>query len=101
MRGHRVPYDAGEKEKITKSFILEDWMIVFPIGIICIVFLIIYLKTKIVCIVLCGECVRRGVISVALFLTGLSLFIYPMIANYINNYVYKTEVIRYEKWLMI
>ncbi|MGR5874306.1 hypothetical protein ACT7DH_07025 [Bacillus pacificus] len=35
--------------------------------------------------------------SVALFLTGLSLFIYPIIANYINNYVYKTEVIRYEK----
>ncbi|HDR3652044.1 class C sortase [Bacillus sp. SM-B1] len=40
---------------------------------------------------------RRGVISVVLFLTGLSLFIYPMIANYINKYVYKTEVIRYEK----
>ncbi|MGM1363631.1 class C sortase [Bacillus cereus group sp. BceL308] len=40
---------------------------------------------------------RRGVMSVALFLTRLSLFIYPIIANYINNYVYKTEVIRYEK----
>ena len=46
VRGHRVPYDAGEKEKITKSFILEDWMIVFPIGIICIVLLIIYLKKR-------------------------------------------------------
>ena len=46
---------------------------------------------------MCGECVRRGVISVVLFLTGLSLFIYPMIANYINKYVYKAEVIRYEK----
>jgi sortase A len=41
--------------------------------------------------------VRRGFISLVLFLTGLSLFLYPIIANYINNYVYKTRVIRYEK----
>ncbi|MEB9506752.1 class C sortase [Bacillus anthracis] len=40
---------------------------------------------------------RRGVISLVLFLTGLSLFLYPLIANYINNYVYKTRVICYEK----
>ncbi|EJR14275.1 class C sortase [Bacillus paranthracis] len=46
VRGHRVPYDAGEKEMITKPFILEDWMIVFPIGIICIILLIIYLKKR-------------------------------------------------------
>ncbi|MBW3493353.1 class C sortase [Bacillus cereus] len=44
VRGHRVPYDAGAKEMITKPFILEDWMIVFPIVIICIVLLMIYLK---------------------------------------------------------
>ncbi|MGG1165208.1 MULTISPECIES: class C sortase [Bacillus cereus group] len=46
VRGHRVPYDAGEKEMITKPFILEDWMIVFPIVIICIVLLMIYLKKR-------------------------------------------------------
>ncbi|MES5943292.1 MULTISPECIES: class C sortase [unclassified Bacillus cereus group] len=46
VRGHRVPYDAEEKEMITKPFILEDWMIVFSIGIICIVLLIIYLKKR-------------------------------------------------------
>lgn len=46
---------------------------------------------------MCGECVRRGLISLILFLTGLSLFLYPLVANYINNYVYKTRVIRYEK----
>ncbi|RKF51583.1 class C sortase [Bacillus wiedmannii] len=40
---------------------------------------------------------RRGLISLVLFLTGLSLFLYPLLANYINNYVYKTRVIRYEK----
>ncbi|MGE6589989.1 class C sortase [Bacillus mycoides] len=44
VRGHRVPYDAGAKGMITKPFILEDWMIVFPIVIICIVLLMIYLK---------------------------------------------------------
>lgn len=42
-------------------------------------------------------CVRRSLISLVLFLTGLSLFLYPLLANYINNYVYKTRVIRYEK----
>ncbi|HDR7634996.1 TPA: class C sortase [Bacillus mycoides] len=40
---------------------------------------------------------RRSLISLVLFLTGLSLFLYPLLANYINNYVYKTRVIRYEK----
>ncbi|EJR30635.1 MULTISPECIES: class C sortase [Bacillus cereus group] len=40
---------------------------------------------------------RRGFISLLLFLVGLSLFIYPTVANYINNYVYKTRVISYEK----
>ncbi|PTC10944.1 class C sortase [Bacillus wiedmannii] len=40
---------------------------------------------------------RRGFISLVLFLAGLSLFLYPLVANYINNYVYKTRVIRYEK----
>lgn len=40
---------------------------------------------------------RRGVISSVLFLAGLFLFLYPMVANYINNYVYKTRVICYEK----
>ncbi|MGG1165207.1 MULTISPECIES: class C sortase [Bacillus cereus group] len=40
---------------------------------------------------------RRGLISLVLFLAGLSLFLYPLVANYINNYVYKTRVIRYEK----
>ncbi|WP_166702361.1 class C sortase [Bacillus albus] len=40
---------------------------------------------------------RRGLISLILFLIGLSLFLYPLVANYINNYVYKTRVIRYEK----
>ncbi|MDM5461890.1 MULTISPECIES: class C sortase [Bacillus cereus group] len=40
---------------------------------------------------------RRGFISLVLFLAGLSLFLYPLVANYINNYVYKTGVIRYEK----
>ncbi|HHK5535624.1 TPA: class C sortase [Bacillus mobilis] len=40
---------------------------------------------------------RRGLISLVLFLTGLSLFLYPLLADYINNYVYKTRVIRYEK----
>lgn len=40
---------------------------------------------------------RRGLISLVLFLTGLSLFLYPLLANYIDNYVYKTRVIRYEK----
>ncbi|MCU5375749.1 class C sortase [Bacillus cereus] len=40
---------------------------------------------------------RRGLVSLVLFLTGLSLFLYPLLANYINNYVYKTRVIRYEK----
>lgn len=44
-------------------------------------------------------CVRRGLISLVLFLTGLSLFLYPLLADYINNYVYKTRVIRYEKML--
>lgn len=46
VRGHRVPYDVREKEMITKPFILEDWMIVFPIGIICMILLIIYLKKR-------------------------------------------------------
>lgn len=40
---------------------------------------------------------RRGFISLVLFLAGLSLFLYPLVGNYINNYVYKTRVIRYEK----
>jgi len=46
VRGHRVSYDVREKEMITKPFILEDWMIVFPIGIICMILLIIYLKKR-------------------------------------------------------
>ncbi|MBZ4224109.1 class C sortase [Bacillus wiedmannii] len=46
VRGHRVPYDTVEKEMIKKPFILEEWMIVIPIGIICIVLLIIYLKKR-------------------------------------------------------
>lgn len=46
VRGHRVPYDAGEKEMITKPFILEDWMIVVPIVLICMILLIIYLKKR-------------------------------------------------------
>ncbi|MGG0724768.1 class C sortase [Bacillus mycoides] len=46
VRGYRVPYDAGEKEMIKKPFILEDWMIVFPIVIIFIVLLMIYLKKR-------------------------------------------------------
>lgn len=40
---------------------------------------------------------RRGLISLVLFFAGLSLFLYPLVANYINNYVYKTRVIRYEQ----
>ncbi|OFD81746.1 hypothetical protein BWGOE8_16700 [Bacillus mycoides] len=32
-----------------------------------------------------------------LFLAGLSLFLYPTVANYFNHYVYKTRVISYEK----
>ncbi|WP_166702359.1 class C sortase [Bacillus albus] len=46
VRGHRVPYDAREKEMIPKSFIIEDWMIVLPIVMICIILLIIYLKKR-------------------------------------------------------
>lgn len=46
VRGHRVPYDAGEKEMIPKSFIIEDWMIVLPIVLICIILLMIYLKKR-------------------------------------------------------
>ncbi|MGG0448053.1 class C sortase [Bacillus mycoides] len=46
VRGHRVPYDTVEKEMITKPFILENWMIVIPIVIICIILLIIYLKKR-------------------------------------------------------
>jgi sortase A len=41
--------------------------------------------------------VRRGLISLVLFFAGLSLFLYPLVANYINNYVYKTRVISYEQ----
>ncbi|WP_434166578.1 class C sortase [Bacillus thuringiensis] len=40
---------------------------------------------------------RRGLISLVLFFAGLSLFLYPLVANYINNYVYKTRVICYEQ----
>ncbi|PFQ45136.1 class C sortase [Bacillus cereus] len=40
---------------------------------------------------------RRGLISLVLFFAGLSLFLYPLVANYINNYVYKTRVISYEQ----
>ncbi|WP_088292875.1 class C sortase [Bacillus mycoides] len=46
VRGHRVPYDTVEKEMIPKSFIIEDWMIVLPIVLICIILLMIYLKKR-------------------------------------------------------
>ncbi|PFN19431.1 class C sortase [Bacillus cereus] len=46
VRGHRIPYDIVEKEMITKPFILEDWMFVIPIVIICISLLVIYLKKR-------------------------------------------------------
>ncbi|MCW1242247.1 class C sortase [Bacillus pretiosus] len=46
VRGHRVPYDTVEKEMIKKPFILEEWMIVIPIVMICIILLIIYLKKR-------------------------------------------------------
>ncbi|MEB9506753.1 class C sortase [Bacillus anthracis] len=46
VRGHRVPFNEGEKEMIPKTFILEDWMIVLPIIMICVVLLLIYLKRR-------------------------------------------------------
>ncbi|MES9696649.1 class C sortase [Bacillus sp. JJ927] len=46
VRGHRVPFSEGEKEMITKSFMIEEWMIIIPIVIICIVLLIVYMKKR-------------------------------------------------------
>ncbi|HHT7239452.1 TPA: class C sortase [Bacillus cereus] len=46
VRGHRVPFSEGEKEMITKSFMIEEWMIIIPIVIICIILLIVYMKKR-------------------------------------------------------
>lgn len=45
---------------------------------------------------MCGECMKRIVISLILFVTGLLLFLYPTVSNFINHYFYKTKVINYE-----
>lgn len=46
VRGHRVPYDSKEKEEIAKTFVLEEWMIIIPIGVLILTVFAIYIMVR-------------------------------------------------------
>ncbi|OQR55781.1 class C sortase [Bacillus sp. CDB3] len=40
---------------------------------------------------------KRVLVSIILFVCGLGIFLYPIITNYMNHYLYSTKVTNYEK----
>ncbi len=46
---------------------------------------------------MCGENMKKMLLSAILFILGFSIFLYPTVSNYINQRVYETEIFNYEK----
>lgn len=46
---------------------------------------------------MCGEIMKKMLLSATLFILGFSIFLYPTVSNYVNQRVYETEIINYEK----
>ncbi|PKJ52027.1 class C sortase, partial [Bacillus sp. SN10] len=40
---------------------------------------------------------KKMLLSATLFILGFSIFLYPTVSNYMNQRVYETEIINYEK----
>lgn len=46
---------------------------------------------------MCGENMKKMLLSAILFILGFSIFLYPTVSNYMNQRVYETEISNYEK----
>lgn len=45
---------------------------------------------------MCGENMKKMLLSATLFILGFSIFLYPTVSNYMNQRVYETEIMNYE-----